>query len=177
MEVLAGKLGARTGGQMEHDALVGAGLLAVNQAALSFDPDRGAKFWTFAYHRVKGAMLDRMRASDVVSRTMRKRIRDGHVDEPRRIGDVMTMDLPSPSTPLSIDAAHVFETAGRLLGDRARRVLELTFRDGLTFAEVGRRLGFSESRACQIVNKSLNQLRRWSSPAEIKGPLTAPVRP
>ncbi|WP_254509835.1 sigma-70 family RNA polymerase sigma factor [Anatilimnocola floriformis] len=43
---------------MELDDLISYGQLGLMQAAADFDPDRGVQFSTFAYHRIRGAILD-----------------------------------------------------------------------------------------------------------------------
>jgi len=43
---------------MELDDLISYGQLGLMQAANDFDPDRGVQFSTFAYHRIRGAILD-----------------------------------------------------------------------------------------------------------------------
>ncbi len=55
------------------DDLVGAGSLALVQAAHSFDAALGVPFARFANTRVRGAMIDQMRQRDWVSRSVRSR--------------------------------------------------------------------------------------------------------
>lgn len=43
---------------IELDDLIGYGQLGLAQAARDFDPDRGIQFSTFAYYRIRGAILD-----------------------------------------------------------------------------------------------------------------------
>lgn len=43
---------------MELDDLISYGQLGLMQAANDFDPERGVQFSTFAYHRIRGAILD-----------------------------------------------------------------------------------------------------------------------
>ncbi|MEY2786775.1 MAG: hypothetical protein RL277_2987 [Planctomycetota bacterium] len=63
-------------GGMERDDLYGFGMLGLLAAADSFDPSRGLKFSTYAYSRIRGAILDALRQRDVLSRGMRERMRD-----------------------------------------------------------------------------------------------------
>lgn len=46
------------------------------------------------------------------------------------------------------------------LPERERRVVELHHREGLTLREIGRRLGLTEGRICQIYNKACMTLRQ-----------------
>lgn len=57
-------LGRMLGGLPEYidsENLESAGILGLIEAAGQFDPDRGVAFTTFAYHRIKGAILDELR--------------------------------------------------------------------------------------------------------------------
>ncbi len=55
---LARKLHSRLPRHVELDDLVAFGQVGLAEAARDFDPQRGHSFTTFAYYRVRGAMLD-----------------------------------------------------------------------------------------------------------------------
>jgi RNA polymerase sigma factor for flagellar operon FliA len=57
------------------DELVSAGSLGLMQAMQGFDIDRGLAFSTFAMRRVRGAILDELRARDPLSRADRAHVR------------------------------------------------------------------------------------------------------
>lgn len=63
------------------DELVSAGSLGLMQAMQGFDIDRGLAFSTFAMRRIRGAILDELRARDPLSRADRAHVRrlDGAV--------------------------------------------------------------------------------------------------
>lgn len=65
------------------DELVSAGSLGLMQAMQGFDIDRGLAFSTFAMRRIRGAILDELRARDPLSRSDRAHVRrlDGAVAE------------------------------------------------------------------------------------------------
>ena len=56
---------------VELDDLISAGLFGLIEAIKSFDLDRGVKFKTYASWRVRGAILDDLRANDWVPRLVR----------------------------------------------------------------------------------------------------------
>lgn len=58
---LAQHLFAKGSGGIERTELVSYGVEGMLQAARRYDPDSGVQFWTFAYTRVHGAMLDAIR--------------------------------------------------------------------------------------------------------------------
>jgi RNA polymerase sigma factor for flagellar operon FliA len=70
---IARETAARLPRHLGTDDLVGAGSLALVQAAHSFDPGLGVPFARFANTRVRGAMIDQMRQRDWVSRSVRSR--------------------------------------------------------------------------------------------------------
>jgi RNA polymerase sigma factor for flagellar operon FliA len=67
------RLGVARAGVLDTDDLVAAGMVGLVEAADRFDPDAGVKFETFAYFRVRGAVLDQARALDWVPRSVRRR--------------------------------------------------------------------------------------------------------
>lgn len=56
--------------------LVGAGVFGLIDAVERFDPARGVKFETYAVPRIRGAIVDGLRALDWAPRTVRSRARD-----------------------------------------------------------------------------------------------------
>jgi RNA polymerase sigma factor for flagellar operon FliA len=56
--------------------LVSAGMAGLAQAAKSYQPDRGVTFQRFASSRIRGAILDELRARDWASRSVRAKARD-----------------------------------------------------------------------------------------------------
>ena len=53
--------------------LISVGLQSLVERARRFDPSRGLKFKTMAEHRIRGAMLDEIRAMDWVPRSVREK--------------------------------------------------------------------------------------------------------
>lgn len=66
----------RVPSHVSRDDLTSAGLMALVQAGRSFDPGRGVPFERYAATRVRGAILDELRAVDWASRSVRRRARD-----------------------------------------------------------------------------------------------------
>jgi RNA polymerase sigma factor for flagellar operon FliA len=62
-------------GDIEFDELVDAGCIGLLHAIDSYDPDRGLAFSTFAFPRIRGAILDDLRKADVAGRDTRRRQR------------------------------------------------------------------------------------------------------
>lgn len=60
-------------GVLDFDDLYSSGVVGLIEAADHYDPNREAKFSTFAIPRIRGAILDAIRSNDPVSRLIRKR--------------------------------------------------------------------------------------------------------
>lgn len=58
---VAGRLTAELPPGVDLENIESAGTLGLVEAASTFDPERGIKFETYAYNRVKGAMIDELR--------------------------------------------------------------------------------------------------------------------
>ena len=61
---------------VEMDDLIQAGVLGLMDAMQRYEQGHGAQFETFAMQRVRGAMLDELRGTDWVPRSVRKNQRD-----------------------------------------------------------------------------------------------------
>lgn len=76
VKYIAERLAAKLPPSVELDDLIGAGVLGLLDAVEKFDPARGVQFKTYAELRVRGAMLDCLRALDWAPRTLRQRARE-----------------------------------------------------------------------------------------------------
>jgi len=75
---IVGRVAVDLPSSVDRDDLYGFGMLGLIGAADSWDPTRGLKFSTFAYPRVRGAMLDELRKLDFLPRGRRDKVR--HVE-------------------------------------------------------------------------------------------------
>ena len=76
VKFVAGRLGSGLPAHVEEGDLVSYGLLGLIGAIERYDPDREIKFETYAIARIKGAIIDELRALDWVPRSVRARARD-----------------------------------------------------------------------------------------------------
>jgi RNA polymerase sigma factor for flagellar operon FliA len=72
IEKVARRLARRLPADVEIDDLISAGVIGLMEAAGRFDPERACRFEAFAHFRIRGAMLDDLRACDSLSRDMRR---------------------------------------------------------------------------------------------------------
>jgi RNA polymerase sigma factor FliA len=75
VEGLARKVRAELDLRCELDDLVAYGLTGLLQAQERFDPSRGVQFQTFAYYRIRGAILDGVRRMAFLPRSAHRRMR------------------------------------------------------------------------------------------------------
>lgn len=202
---------------LERGDLVGFGTIGLIEAIGRFDLERGLTFPTYAVTRIRGAILDELRAQDWVPRAVRGRMHTidraterfeqenggepdlddiaqatgldrrevrstlvayqsgylaslderlagdwGNDDEPRGQQFVdETAELPEEVYDHEESQRLVRESI-RDLKQRDRVVIALYYYEEFTFAEIGRVLGVSESRACQMHGRAIKELGRAS---------------
>lgn len=152
------------------DDLRGSGMLGLMRAVELYDPARGS-FVGYAWTRIRGAMLDELRALDWVPRTAKRQL-PGWVQRrggsPRRTDRGTAKMVSMPETIAVADgrqdpgdaAADRDEVAAALHGIPRieREILEQYYGLGRTQLEIARSLGISEGRVSQIRREVL--LRR-----------------
>ena len=162
---------ARCGGA-DRDDLLAWGVVGLVQAAQRFKADQGAPFGAYAARRVRGQVLDALRARDPLSRTARRRYREERAvneDLPQPYSEVSLEKLleaghepgKGPDAPPSPPDARWPKVVAALRGLPAaeRRAIALSFGRSMTLREVGALLGLSESGACRLRTRALAHLR------------------
>jgi RNA polymerase sigma factor FliA len=76
VKYVAGRLGSGLPAHVDEGDLVSYGLLGLIGAIERYDPTRDIKFETYAIARIKGAIIDELRALDWVPRSVRSRARE-----------------------------------------------------------------------------------------------------
>jgi RNA polymerase sigma factor for flagellar operon FliA len=97
---IVGRMTFDAPGRIEREDLLGYGMLGLIAAADSFEPERGLKFSTYAYTRVRGAILDELRKQDFLPRGQRDRVR-----ELDRHAKRLEQELSRPATPEELGSA------------------------------------------------------------------------
>ncbi len=72
IKYIANRIAARLPLRLDTQDLINSGVLGLIDALEKFDVDKGVKFETYAEYRIKGAILDNLRAMDWVPRSVRK---------------------------------------------------------------------------------------------------------
>ena len=76
VKYVAGRVGVGLPKNVDPSDLISYGMFGLIDAIDKFDPERGIKFETYAVNRIKGAILDELRALDWVPRSVRARARE-----------------------------------------------------------------------------------------------------
>jgi len=222
------RINVRPGPSMGHDDLLSQALVGLIDAVDRFDPGRGIKFETYAYHRIRGAVMDMLRDMDWLPRSLRQRETDlttaytqlqgslGRAPTDEQLARAMGISIEELDTiaqDLAFQAMHSLDEAvagvrssggsqnihgwedaalidsipdlqavspqeqaerqaeRNLLGqaiealpDAERTVVSLYYYEGLTLKEIGRVMGVTESRACQVHGKAILRMRAHIAP-------------
>ncbi len=168
---------------VDTDDLISSGVLGLAEAFDRYDASRGVAFEAFAIPRVKGAIIDAIRAADWVPRKARQRARmTGEpvamlvsIDESRsRDGDgdqttaerIADEHLPEPGQEL-LAAENRRELVGALnrLPERERMIVTLHYFERVALQDIAKALKVTESRVSQLHTRALRSNRRarvWS---------------
>jgi len=134
------------------ETLLSAGCLGYTQALKRFDPSRNVKFKTFAEYRIKGAVLDEVRKMIGDERCKNKR--------PTQVEDYDMGQIEEPSASIEsiIDTEYFFKSLP--LDSRGLEILKCRI-DGMNLREIGKKMGFSESRASQLLAEIKTEIYPW----------------
>lgn len=214
VKYVAGRVGVGLPPNVEQADLVSYGMFGLIDAIERFDLDRLVKFETYAISRIRGAIIDELRAMDWIPRSVRFKARAVesayarlearlrrtpterevadelgislnelhqvfsqlsfvHVvalDELLRVsaehGSISlkdTLEDTAAEDPVQVfeseETKHLLARAISQLPERERTIVTLYYYEGLTLAQIGRVLGVTESRICQLHTKAVLQLR------------------
>ena len=65
-------VGSSSAGILQYEDMISCGVQGLIEAHRSYDPNRGAKFSTYALPRIRGAILDALRAAHPLPRSLQK---------------------------------------------------------------------------------------------------------
>jgi len=112
---VAGRMALGFPRSVELSDLVSTGVIGLIEALSNFDPDRGVKFETYAVPRIRGAILDELRALDWVPRSTRAKSREverATVKLENRFG--RPPNDQELAEELSLSSAELFQTLGEI---------------------------------------------------------------
>ncbi|MDG4474865.1 FliA/WhiG family RNA polymerase sigma factor [Thiovibrio frasassiensis] len=106
IKYIAARLAARLPAQVSLDDLISCGIIGLIDAINKFDVSKNVQFKTYAEFRVKGAMLDELRALDWVPRSVRRKTTDlekAYADIEKKMGRPATDEEVAQTMGLALD--------------------------------------------------------------------------
>jgi RNA polymerase sigma factor FliA len=147
--------------EAEVDELISIGTIGLIEAVDRYDPARGVPLASFAYPRIKGAIIDEGRrqavarlGSNVVSLDQAP-LGDAGMEANLELVDAST-DPTSPAPLVHMELSELLSAVGRL-PPRERNIVALHVK-GLTVVEIAGLEGCSPSRASQLLAQALLRL-------------------
>nr|WP_309225329.1 FliA/WhiG family RNA polymerase sigma factor [Quadrisphaera sp. INWT6] len=211
----------RSAANVDQGDLVSYGVFGLIDAIEKFDLERAIKFETYAITRIRGAIIDELRAMDWIPRSVRSKARDverayasleaelhrtptepevaarmgitlkdlhgifsqvsyvnvvaldellgvsGEKGESLSLGD--TLEDPRVEDPVTAfeneETKYLLSRAIDQLPEREKIVVTLYYYENLTLSEIGKVLGVTESRVCQMHTKAVIAMRAKLSEA------------
>jgi len=164
---IASKVYRHTNGQAALEDLVSWGTMGLLEAMSRFEPSHGARLSTFAYYRIRGAMLDNIGKVAPLSRKCYRQARaagDHHAIYRNDIETDHIVDQRSGLSPQDFAEQNQMESllrdAMETLSPEERHLVQSHYFAGETLAHAGKTLGISKSWACRSHANALRNLRR-----------------
>jgi RNA polymerase sigma factor for flagellar operon FliA len=126
VKYVAGRLSANLPQTVDTADLISYGVFGLIDAIEKFDLDRGIKFETYAIARIKGAIIDELRAMDWVPRSVRARAREIE-------GAYITLENRLKRVPKD---AEVAEEIGITVPDLQQSLSKLSYTSVMSFEEM-----------------------------------------
>jgi RNA polymerase sigma factor for flagellar operon FliA len=175
---IAGGFQRRLPRNVLRDDLIAAGMGGLWDAIRKHGQDRSGNFDWYVRVRVRGAILDELRAQDWLPRRARAAaakaakatggtavgapvvLRFDEVSETEQARCLVTSDAMSSDRHLEDRLfADALVKAVDLLPERERHIVSLHYFKGVKFKELGRMLGVSEPRISQLHSRAMGRLR------------------
>ena len=131
---VASKMPFQVRQRVSLEELLSSGVVGLHDAISSFVPGKSAQFSTFAYKRIRGAMLDELRSQDPLTRTQRSYYREICAAINR-----LTTELARPPSDEELARATNLSISevSRYIGMGSETVnLQDEFEDGLSYMDV-----------------------------------------
>lgn len=160
---------------VERDDLLAAGIVGLVDSIRRNGGSDGESFVGYARMRIRGAIVDELRAQDWLSRRAREAVNAAGGDGTCFVGlhevtpveeSIHLSHGEDPVEALSARSDHrALVTAIAKLPERERRVVGMYYFEGAKLKEIGAELGVSEPRVSQLHARALGRLRGMLSAA------------
>ena len=109
IKYIANRIAARLPMHIDIQDMINSGVLGLMDAIEKFDPDKGVKFETYAEYRIKGSILDSLRAMDWVPRSVRKVatiLENTYAELEKRLGRPATDEEVATAMDVGVEKLH-----------------------------------------------------------------------
>jgi len=147
---------------LEYQDVVQSGMIGLLQAAKTYRNNRGATFSTYAYTKIRWAILDAFRQNGKLTRQAHEAGEVLHeVDAEGAIGHGLKDECAGPlELAIRSDIVERVFGEGGGLNRRQRTILRLYYMRGLTFEEIARKVHLTESGAWRSHASAILILRK-----------------
>jgi RNA polymerase sigma factor for flagellar operon FliA len=169
-----------------EEELLSDAVLGLVRAVEHYDPDCGTRFVTYASHRIRGAILDELRARDWVPRLTRHRARAAGAEdglrrmipfsrieaERDRTGDDPALEYEDEDASGPFKLVEAGDDCAVLLAGlsaRERATVTFYYAEDRSMREIGAALGICESRVSQILKGALAKMRHAAQRPDARG--------
>lgn len=153
IKFIAQKIAVRLPANIELDDLISSGVIGLMDAIEKYDPTRDNKFKTYAEFRIRGSILDELRAQDWVPRSVRdksKMLDRALIELEAQLGRSATDEEIADRLGVTRDEFHD-------LLNQVKPVSVLSIDDANTFSSVDKKSIFNLLESCKLSNP-FNQL-------------------
>ena len=169
IKYIASRLASRLPSHVSTDDLISCGIIGLIDAIEKFDLSKNVQFKTYAEFRIKGAMLDELRALDWVPRSVRRKVTElensfvelekklGRPANDEEVAENMGIDLDGYYRLLDETKAVTFLDID-LLRQRSPEVLDGTVVGSISMAEEDPYAAISLTQIREIVAQAISQL-------------------
>ncbi|MCB0365510.1 MAG: FliA/WhiG family RNA polymerase sigma factor [Bdellovibrionaceae bacterium] len=148
IKFIAQKIAIRLPSNIELDDLISSGVIGLMDAIEKYDPTRDNKFKTYAEFRIRGSILDELRAQDWVPRSVRdkaKMLDRTLIQMEAELGRSATDEEVAEQLGMSMDEFYD-------LVNQVRPVSVLSIDDAATFSNVDKKSILSLLEGCKLNN-------------------------
>jgi len=143
---------------VSKEDVIHSGIVGLFCAVERFDHSRGVKFEVFAFHKIRGHVLDSLTLQKVV-KVPRAEIKK---KSKKFLGILENLeDQKTESGLLKVQEAeerNFFRLAVQELNDRERQIIDLYYYQGLVMKEVAKIMGLSEGRISQVRSLAIKKM-------------------
>lgn len=166
VKFVAGRVGGKLPPNVETADLMSYGLFGLIDAIEKFEPERGIKFESYAMTRIRGAIIDELRALDWIPRSIRSKARQ--IEQAFAALESKLHRSPSDeelAAELDVSMGELQQTFSQLSTVNVIALDELLGGEGLTFAEtladteaVDPAMSAEAQEAKRLLSEAINQL-------------------